>query len=57
MRSRQDRVTALGTDVDGAVRRIASTYEVRGMRQLLTSLNNPTVGSGSVLNQSQFVYI
>ena len=55
-RQAQDRVTALGTDVDGAVRRIASTYEVRGMRQLLTSLDNPTVGSGSVLNQSQFVY-
>jgi RHS repeat-associated protein len=55
-RQTQDRVTALGSDVDGAVRRIASTYEVRGMRQLLTSLDNPTVGSGSVLNQSQFVY-
>jgi RHS repeat-associated protein len=55
-RKTQDRVTALGSGVDGSVRRIGSTYEVRGMRQLLTSLDNPMVGSGSVLNQSQFVY-
>src|SRR5207253_2849268 len=30
-RTTQDRVTQLGTGVDGAVRRIARSYEVRGM--------------------------
>ena len=45
-RQTQDRVTTLGTGVDGAVRRIATTFEVRGMREKITSYNNDTVGSG-----------
>lgn len=49
-------MTTLGTGVDGAVRRIATAYEVRGMRTKLTSYDNPTVGSGSVVNESQFAY-
>lgn len=55
-RPTQDRVTTLGSGVDNAVRRIATTYEVRGMKQTITSHDNATVGSGSVLNQCQFVY-
>ena len=51
-----DRATILSAGVDGAVRRIATTYEVRGMRGKITSYDNPTVGSGSVVNQTQFVY-
>ena len=43
-RQTQDRVTALGSGVDGAVRRIETGYEARGMRQRVTSYDNPSVG-------------
>ena len=55
-RQTQDRVTTLGTAVDGAVRRIATTFEVRGMKVKLTSWNGETIGSGSVVNEVQFAY-
>ena len=55
-RQTQDRVTTVGTGVDGAVRRIAMSYEVRGMRENLTSYDNATVGSGNVVNDVQFAY-
>ncbi|MCG6156978.1 RHS repeat domain-containing protein [Rubinisphaera margarita] len=55
-RMTQDRVSRLGAGVDGAVRRIAMTYEVRGMREQLTSYDNPVVGTGSVVNEVQFAY-
>lgn len=52
----QDRVTTLGTGVDGAVRRLSATFDVRGLPSLLTSHDHATVGSGSVVNQVQFAY-
>jgi len=55
-RQTHDRVTALGTGVDGTVRRISTSYEVRGMREKITSWNGETVGSGSVVNEVQFAY-
>jgi hypothetical protein len=55
-RKTQDRVTTLGAGVDGAVRRIATTYEVRGMAQNITSYDNATVGSGSVVNDVMMAY-
>jgi len=55
-RMTQDRISTLGTGVDGAVRRIAMTYEVRGMRETLTSYDNPVVGTGSIVNEVQFAY-
>jgi RHS repeat-associated protein len=55
-RQTQDRITILGTGVDGAVRRIATTFEVRGMLAHSTSYDNATVGMGSVVNDCQFVY-
>jgi len=55
-RQTHDRVTTLGTDVDGAVRRISTAFEVRGMREKITSYNSETVGSGSVVNEVQFAY-
>lgn len=55
-RPTQDRVTTLGTNVDGAVRRIATTYEVRGLRETITSFDNATVGQGNIVNQVQFAY-
>jgi len=55
-RQTHDRITTLGSGVDGAVRRISSTYEVRGMREALTSYDNATVGSGSIVNDTKFTY-
>ena len=46
-----DRVTTLGTNIDGAVRRTSMTYEVRGMIARVTDYDNATVGSGSVVNE------
>ncbi len=55
-RRTQNRVTTLGTGVDGAVKRIATTFEVRGMVQNITSYDNATVGSGSIVNDVQRTY-
>ena len=55
-RTTQDRVTTVGTGIDTTVLRIASTYEVRGMVTGVTSYDNATVGSGSVVNDVQLVY-
>lgn len=52
----QDRVTTLGTGVDGAVRRIGTTYEVRGLVEKITSYDNATVGSGTIVNEVQRGY-
>ena len=55
-RQTQDRVTTLGSGVDSAVRRIATTFDVMGRRETITSYDNPTVGSGSIVNEVQFAY-
>src|SRR5262249_45837929 len=47
-----DVVTVLGAGVDGAVRRIETSYDVRGLVSLVTSYS-ATTGSGYV-NQVQF---
>jgi RHS repeat-associated protein len=51
-----DRVTTLDPNVDGAVRPISRTYEVRGMLDKITSYDNATVGSGTIVNEVQFAY-
>lgn len=51
-----DRVTMLGSGVDGTVRRISYTYEVRGMVQKVTSYNNAIAGTGSVVNDVLNMY-
>ena len=51
-----DRVTTLGTDVDGTVRRISRTYEIRGMVESVTTYDNATVGSGSVVGEVKSEY-
>lgn len=51
-----DRVTTVGSGVDNAVLRISRTYEVRGMVEKVTSVNNATVGSGTVVNEVQYAY-
>lgn len=47
----EDRVVTLGTSVDGTVRRISTTYDARGLVTSVSSYGDPTVGSGSVVNQ------
>ncbi len=51
-----DQVTTLGTNIDGAVRRTSTTYEVRGMVESITQYDNATVGSGSVVNEVVYEY-
>jgi RHS repeat-associated protein len=55
-RRTQDCVTAHGSGVDITVLRIQMAYEVRGMLSRVTSYDNATVGSGSVVNDVQLVY-
>ncbi|MEO8495591.1 MAG: RHS repeat-associated core domain-containing protein, partial [Planctomycetota bacterium] len=55
-RQTQDRITTVGTGVDSAVRRVETSYDVRGQVDSITSLDNAIVGSGSVLNQSMMRY-
>ncbi|WP_145349512.1 RHS repeat domain-containing protein [Roseimaritima multifibrata] len=50
-RQTQDRVTTLGAGVDGDVRRIQQTYDVRGNVSDITSYDNSTVGSGWIVNE------
>jgi RHS repeat-associated protein len=52
----QDRVTTLGSGVDGTVRRVSRSYEIRGMLEKLTSYDNAAVGSGTVINEVQYAY-
>lgn len=51
-----DRVTTLGTNINGAVRRISRTYEVRGLPSKVSSIDSATVGSGSTINEVQYDY-
>jgi len=55
-RRTDDRVTTLGTGVDGAVRRISTSYEVRSLRETLTSYDNASVGSGNIVNEVKWTY-
>jgi RHS repeat-associated protein len=55
-RSTNDCVTTVGSGTDDTVLQIAITYEVRGMVQSVTSYNNPTPGSGTILNQCSMTY-
>ena len=52
----QDRATVLGTGIDNAVRRIAMEYTDRGQLSKVSSHNNATVGSGTIVNQVGFTY-
>ena len=51
-----DRVSTLGSGVDGAIRRLSTTYDVRGLTSKLTSWNNASVNSGNVVNECFLVY-
>ncbi|MFZ5832820.1 MAG: hypothetical protein ACOY3P_22265 [Planctomycetota bacterium] len=49
-----DKITTLGAGVDGAVRRIARTYEVRGMVEKITSYD--AASGGNAVNEVLFEY-
>ena len=51
-----DRVTTLASGVDSTVRRISTTYNIVGQISAITSYNNATVGSGSVVNEIKYEY-
>jgi len=51
-----DRITTLGSGVDGAVRRISTTYEIRGMVEAITGWDDATGGNGNVVNELAFEY-
>lgn len=51
-----DRITSLGSNINGAVRRISYEYETRGILQLITSWDNAAVGSGTIVNQVKFAF-
>ncbi|MCC6675503.1 MAG: RHS repeat protein [Phycisphaerales bacterium] len=55
-RETQKRATTTAGGIDTAVLRVATTYNARGMRELVTSYDNATVGSGSVVNEVKFTY-
>ncbi len=50
------RVTTLATGFDGAVRRISTTYDSLGRRQLVTQYDDATLGSGNLVNEVKFTY-
>lgn len=47
---------SLPANVDGAIRRIVTAYEVRGLVSRITSGDSPTVGAGSTVNEVRFTY-
>ena len=55
-RATHRRITTLATGFDGAVRRISTTYDNLGRRDLVTQYDNATVGSGSVVDEVKYTY-
>jgi len=51
-----DRVTGFGVGMDQTVKRITRAYEIRGMLEKISSYDNATVGSGTILNEAQFAF-
>ena len=55
-RKQHERVTTLASGFDGQVRRITTAYDDRGMASTVTSYDNATAGSGSVVNEVKSSY-
>ena len=51
-----DRVTTLAEGIDSAILRVSREYEVRGMLSKITSYDDATVGSGSIINEVEKLY-
>ncbi|MCH8342427.1 MAG: RHS repeat-associated core domain-containing protein [Planctomycetes bacterium] len=50
------RITGLATGFDGAIRRISTTYDNLGRRQLVAQHDKATVGSGTIVDEVKFTY-
>lgn len=50
-RQTHDRITTLGAGVDGAVRRVSTTYDVRGLVEKITSYDNAMISSGNAVDE------
>jgi RHS repeat-associated protein len=55
-RESHTRVTTLGSGLNGAVRRISTTYTSRSQVDAVTQYDNATVGSGSIVDQVDYSY-
>lgn len=55
-RTTDDCAVTLAAGVDGAMRRVSTSYNDQGMPEFLTTSDDPDPGSGSVINQVQRVY-
>jgi len=53
-RQTSDAVTTLGSGVDGAIRRLTTTFNTQGLPELLTSYDAST--NGNIVNQVQRTY-
>ncbi|MEI8383979.1 MAG: RHS repeat-associated core domain-containing protein [Planctomycetota bacterium] len=49
-------MTTLGSGVDGAIRRLSTTFEARGLPLTLSSYDNASVTAGTLVNQVRFAY-
>jgi RHS repeat-associated protein len=55
-RLEHDRVTRLGSGVDGTVRKISRGYDVRGLLEKVSSHDGVKTGSGNVVNEVKLSY-
>ena len=55
-RQTDDGITAVGSSTDNAVLRISRSYEIRGLVGTITSADNATPGSGTILNEVKCTY-
>jgi RHS repeat-associated protein len=51
-----DRVTTIASGVDNSLLRISYAYDIRGLREKVTSYDNATVGSGNAVNDLVLEY-
>ena len=49
-------MTTLGSGIGGAIRRLSTTFEARGLPLTLSSYDNASVTSGTIVNQVRFAY-
>ena len=55
-RQTQDRITTFGSGIDQSVKRIATSFDVRGLVNSVSSHDHATVGSGNVVNEVELQY-
>jgi RHS repeat-associated protein len=55
-RTTDDCAVSLAAGVDGAMRRVSTSYNDQGLPEFFTTSDDPDPGSGSVINQVQRIY-